>query len=225
MLILSVLAFIGVLMLALVFRGRAPGLLAPIGITAFAMLASVALSAVAMPAAYERLAARALEATGVRARIVALDEGLVLNDLADVSDELVAAGRALSRDGASLLDLAAEVLRGLQASGQRPKEDAPLEGADRDVDNRILYDNLYPGLVAVTGVILRGMALVASLSGLVATSAMLLAAAAGRELRDLRASNAGVLQRIEALEAGLAGAARNGKLPGPRAPGARPSTD
>jgi hypothetical protein len=175
---LVVIGTIVVLALALVFRSRvAVGISASAGVV-FACLALVALSALFAPGIYERAAAYSLEQTGIVAQIRSIDDRLVLNDVADVSSDLL--GRVQDWLG-------------------QPTPETP--GAPT-APSRLVEDNVLPGLVSLVATLFRIGAVILSLSAMIGLVALQFASALYSEREDLSAAVAALERRVAGLEGG-----------------------
>lgn len=173
---LAVVALIAVLAAALVFRDRvAVGVSAIAGVI-FVGLAVVALTAVFVPDLYQRAATISLEQTGVLAQVRQLDDQLVLNDVADVSGDLL--GRIQDFLG----------------------QPTPAPPAVPRPETRLIEQNLFPGLVSIVSTLFRIGALLLSLSGMVAVVALQYASALYVDRSDLRAAMGALEGRVAGLE-------------------------
>lgn len=177
---LIVVALIAVMAVALIFRDRiALGVFASAGVV-FVCLAVVALTAVFAPGLYRRAAELSLDQTGVLDQVRQLDDQLLFNDVADVSEDL--------------LDRFQDFL------GQP----APAPPAANKEGTRLIEQNLFPGLVTIVSTLFRIGALLLSLSGMVALVALQYASALYVDRRNLRADVAALERRVAGLETGLA---------------------
>jgi hypothetical protein len=194
---------IAVLAAALVFRDRIASGISASAAVVFVCLAVVALTAVFAPDLYRRAATASLEQIGVLAQVRSLDDQLVLNDVADVSGDLL--GRVQEFLG----------------------QPAPAPSTTPREPTRLIEQNLFPGLVSIVAALFRLGALVLSLSGMVGLVALNFAAALYADRQRMQTEVAALQARVASLEAergvqppdALAGGAIS---PGP--PGLLPGT-